>query len=266
MFYNLYHYDPSKALLSVGCILFALLSIGHTWSAVKARAVWWTAFLVGGWMEVAGFIARGIGTTQLSALSTYIVQTLFLLLPPAFFSASIYMTLRRLVVATARPDLLIIPMRLCTRLFVGADVLSLLLQGAGGGLQTSTNDASKSLGQKLVIVGLCIQLVAFTFFLITTWIFSGRLARTTQEVRKIVIGISISGPLILIRSVYRVVEYAQGYTGYIMTHEWALYVFDTLPMLLLTFALFILFPPVEMLAIKAATEPSREHISIEEKA
>lgn len=36
--------------------------------------------------------------------------------------------------------------------------------------------------------------------------------------------------LILIRSIVRVVEYLQGYDGYIMTHEVYLYIFDALVM------------------------------------
>ena len=32
--------------------------------------------------------------------------------------------------------------------------------------------------------------------------------------------------LILVRSVFRIIEYAQGNTGYILSHEYSLYVFD----------------------------------------
>jgi hypothetical protein len=40
----------------------------------------------------------------------------------------------------------------------------------------------------------------------------------------------ISSILILIRSVVRVVEYLQGYSGYLMKHEVFIYVFDALLM------------------------------------
>ena len=40
--------------------------------------------------------------------------------------------------------------------------------------------------------------------------------------------------LIMVRSIFRIIEYAQGYTGYSLSHEWTLYVFDTLLMWLVT--------------------------------
>ncbi len=36
--------------------------------------------------------------------------------------------------------------------------------------------------------------------------------------------------LIFARSIVRMAEYGQGYTGYIISHEWCLYVFDALLM------------------------------------
>lgn len=36
--------------------------------------------------------------------------------------------------------------------------------------------------------------------------------------------------LIIIRSIYRLVEYGTGMDGYMMTHEWSLFIFDTLLM------------------------------------
>lgn len=48
--------------------------------------------------------------------------------------------------------------------------------------------------------------------------------------QKHLIGLYIVSILILIRSIVRVVEYLQGYDGYIMTHEVYLYIFDALVM------------------------------------
>ena len=37
--------------------------------------------------------------------------------------------------------------------------------------------------------------------------------------------------MILIRSAFRLVEYAEGFTGYLQSHEAFFYVFDSVPML-----------------------------------
>lgn len=41
----------------------------------------------------------------------------------------------------------------------------------------------------------------------------------------------IAGSLIIIRNLFRVIEYAQGNDGYLITKEAFLYIFDALPML-----------------------------------
>ena len=57
--------------------------------------------------------------------------------------------------------------------------------------------------------------------------------------------------LIIIRSVFRIVEYVMGTSGYPLRHEWTLYVFDTIPMLVST-ALFYFRYPAEIVPEKSA--------------
>ena len=42
--------------------------------------------------------------------------------------------------------------------------------------------------------------------------------------------IYLSSGLIFLRSIVRLAEYLEGFTGYIMTNEWCLYILDFLPM------------------------------------
>lgn len=48
--------------------------------------------------------------------------------------------------------------------------------------------------------------------------------------------------LIMIRSIFRVVEYVMGQNGYPLKHEWTLYVFDALLMFLVTVVFYMRFP------------------------
>ena len=43
----------------------------------------------------------------------------------------------------------------------------------------------------------------------------------------------ISG-LIMVRSIFRVIEYAMGSKGYLLSHEWSMYIFDSLLMFAVT--------------------------------
>lgn len=52
-------------------------------------------------------------------------------------------------------------------------------------------------------------------------------------------GVSI---LIIIRSIFRIVEYLMGTTGYMLEHEWTLDVFDTVPMLIAAAVFWFRYP------------------------
>ena len=59
------------------------------------------------------------------------MQTLSILLAPAFFTASIYMILGRLIVLVDGESHSPIRVKWLTKIFVGGDVLSFLAQSAG---------------------------------------------------------------------------------------------------------------------------------------
>lgn len=56
--------------------------------------------------------------------------------------------------------------------------------------------------------------------------------------------------LIMVRSIFRVVEYLQGFDGYLLKHEAYLYVFDAL-LMVLVMVLFNWIHPSEIVAIFA---------------
>ena len=50
--------------------------------------------------------------------------------------------------------------------------------------------------------------------------------------------------LIMIRSIFRVVEYIQGNAGYLLRTEWPLYVFDAMLMVIVMAVFLVLHPSV----------------------
>lgn len=113
-------------------------------------------------------------------------------------------------------------------------------------------------GQWIIVGGLCIQLVFFGAFLITSIIFNCRILRAPTEEsqisiargliprdwRELLFALYIVSVLILIRSVYRVVEFVQGNNGYVISHEVYLYVFDASMMFLVMIVMNIFHPSV----------------------
>lgn len=159
-----------------------------------------------------------------------------------------------------------VPVKYMTFTFVMGDVLSFILQGAGGGVMTSGSASLLSVGQWIIVAGLGVQLVFFGAFIITSICFHCRITQSpTQEAKD---SMDTSGPfsrdwrgllfalytasvLILIRSIYRIIEFAQGNSGYVISHEVFLYVFDASMMFLVMIVMNLYHPSVVLCSSEA---------------
>jgi len=108
--------------------------------------------------------------------------------------------------------------------------------------------SSQNLGKNLVLVGLFIQIVFFGFFLICAGLVHWRLKRNptpasmqTSWVKHLSI-LYVTGVLILIRSLFRVAEFAGGHDGPLQSHEIYLYIFDSVLMLGVMVAFNVVHP------------------------
>ncbi|KAG6986632.1 hypothetical protein G7Y79_00075g099040 [Physcia stellaris] len=135
-----------------------------------------------------------------------------------------------------------------TKIFVGGDVLSFLVQSSGGGIMAGRTQKLLDLGQNIVIGGLIVQILSFGFFLIAAVIFHIRINRhptnQSREVpwRRHIKTLYAASILILARSIFRVVEYLQGFSGYLLSHEVFLYIFDAILMLAVMILLNVVHP------------------------
>lgn len=148
------------------------------------------------------------------------------------------MILGRLIRTLRGDHLSLLPARWITRIFVIGDVISFSLQAGGGGIQAGGTLQLYETGEKIIIAGLFCQILIFGFFVATSVLFHHRLLqRPTPKAlsnsipwRRYFYVLYITSGLILVRSVFRVVEYLQGNDGYLISHEVFLYVFDTVLM------------------------------------
>jgi len=103
----------------------------------------------------------------------------------------------------------------------------------------SHNPKMANTGQKIVVGGLFVQIISFGLFIAVALIFHVRMLKvpTTRVLteslpwKKHLTALYVSSTLIMIRSIFRVAEFIQGRDGYLMGHEWFMYVFDTVLML-----------------------------------
>jgi hypothetical protein len=153
--FQFYHYNPSTAAAVIFVVLFAVVTLFHTFKVFQKRTWYFIPFLIGGYckyclplnnsecciltfelVETIGYIGRVLSSRQSPdwTLTPYIIQSLLLLLGPALFAASIYMILARIIRLVDGEKHSIIKIKWLTAIFVTGDVLSFFVQ-SGGTLQ-----------------------------------------------------------------------------------------------------------------------------------
>jgi hypothetical protein len=178
------------------------------------------------------------------------------------------MILGRLIRALHAERLSVVPVKWVTKIFVTGDVLSFLLQAGGGGIQAAGSLDMYNIGEKIIIAGLFVQIVVFGFFLVTTVMFYHRQSRNGTVVVTLIpwqrhlAVLYIVSALILVRSIFRVVEYLQGNGGYLISHEIFLYIFDAL-LMAAVMAVFLIYYVDDLDQSRAdKVEPGRENIEL----
>ncbi|KAH6974764.1 RTA1 like protein-domain-containing protein [Ilyonectria destructans] len=263
--FKLYRYTPSLAAAIASVAVFAVLTVLHTWRLLRARAFYFSAFTIGGLFQTIGYCGRIWSHYDTLAIGGFVVQAILILVAPALYAASIYMILGRLIRTLRAEHLSLIPVNWVTRIFVTGDVVAFSLQAGGGGIQAGgTLDLYKT-GEKIIIAGLFCQICVFGFFIVTAMLFHRRLSMAPTRVaargdipwRRYLWVLYITSIIILVRSVFRVVEYLQGNDGYLISHEIFLYIFDTILMAAVMIIFLIWY--VEQLRPKNNTRRRRRH-------
>ncbi|RYP54247.1 hypothetical protein DL769_010384 [Monosporascus sp. CRB-8-3] len=240
--FDFYHYDPSQGAATVFVVVFGLSTVMHGYQLVKHRTWYFIPFFLGGICEALGYAGRIIASTETPdwTVGPYVMQTILILVAAAMLAASIYMVLGRMVRLLQAEHLAFIPVRWTSKIFVTADVISILMQGAGGAMLSIAETVDEfQRGENIIIGGLVVQLVGFSVFIAVAGVFYVRITknptRATDTVdipwRSYMWVMFGSTALILIRSVFRLVEYVQGNDGYLMSREIYLYIFDATLML-----------------------------------
>ncbi|KAI5926027.1 RTA1 like protein-domain-containing protein [Camillea tinctor] len=236
--YYLWPYVPSLVTAVFFINLFVIVTAAQIHKLYKTRQWFCLPFVIGGLMEVVGFVGRAIASEETDQLLPCIIQSIFLLLPPILFAASIYMVLARIIRAARGEQYSLISFSIITKTFVWSDAVSFLIQSTGAGMM-ATGTEMASAGRKTVIFGLFVQIIMFSLFGAVAIVFYVRYKRLSvhavatpaqrwEQTLKMLYLVSV---LIMVRSIFRVFEFVLGEDGYPMQHEWTLYVFDAALML-----------------------------------
>ncbi|KAF4946417.1 hypothetical protein FSARC_14204 [Fusarium sarcochroum] len=265
--FKLYHYDPTIVGSAVFAILFAATTLMHVWQLYRGRSWFLIPLTVGGLLEVIGYAARCKSGNETPdwTLGPYIIQSIFLLVAPALYAATIYMELGRIVTLVDGEGHVLIAKKWMTKIFVAGDVFSFILQAGGGGYQSSGSLEALQNGAKVIIGGLFVQLIFFGIFIVIAVAFHRSIwnsptGRSNSGVpwKKHMIALYVGSMLIMVRSVFRAIEYLQGFDGYLLSHEAYLYIFDAV-LMFLVMILFNWIHPSEVTQILNEREAGKSY-------
>jgi hypothetical protein len=184
------------------------------------------------------------------------MQICCLIISPAFLSAGIYLTLKHIVINFGESWSRLRP-AWYTRIFITGDILSLVLQGAGGGI-AATADAGSSLldtGTNLMIAGVILQVVTLSCFSVLLAEYTIRTYKRRDQLpaevvtlfrktsfRCFIFAIIVAFLGIYIRCVYRIPELSGGWGSEFMRQETDFIVLEGVMIVLSVLVLTVFHP------------------------
>ncbi|KIV96083.1 hypothetical protein PV10_03663 [Exophiala mesophila] len=223
---TVYHYRPSLPANAVFIALFAICMSVHLFQGCYYRT--WTYSInnaVGCITEIIGYSGRIIMYMNPFSFTGFMMQICCITFAPVFFCAAIYITLTK-IVNHLGPKYSRLPPKAYYWIFLPCDIVSLALQGAGGGLSTDSSGSSQ-IGVNVALAGLSFQVVTLTCFsglcidYAIRYYRSKDVAKTpvTRPFKVFAIFLAIAILLILARCIFRVDELSEGYSGHLIRNE-----------------------------------------------
>lgn len=181
-----------------------------------------------------------------------------LTIAPVFISASIYLSLARIIAVYGRDVSRLAP-RTLALVFIASDFASLVLQAIGGGMADTSNDvATGNTGRWVMVAGLLLQAISLAVFLLLSldfFLLLGRRRgaaldptpararlRASLHFRLFLAALFLAVAAILARSVFRVAELWGGFRGDLWNNETDFLVLDGAMMALAALLLTLLHP------------------------
>ncbi|KAI9703065.1 MAG: hypothetical protein M1820_005937 [Bogoriella megaspora] len=243
---SVWFYDPNKAAPILFIILFFLTATLHTYQTLRYRA-WSTTLLVplAGYIFLSGLCVRLAGAYNPTSLGIVIASTVLVLTGPVMYAAANYFILGRTLhyIPWLSP---IHPGRVVTTFLALDGVCEVLIgNGASRVANRGLTPKERDVGNGLVKASLILQAVVFVGFYAVAGIFHSRAIKAgvlNKNLKIVLYTVYVSAGLITVRCIYRVVEYFEGYTGTVYTHEVYFWVFEAASMLLNSVLLNIFHP------------------------
>ncbi|KFY45245.1 hypothetical protein V494_01063 [Pseudogymnoascus sp. VKM F-4513 (FW-928)] len=269
---SIFRYQPQLILAIIPLALFGVLTIGHIISGWRYKTWTYTiAILIGLFLELAGYVGRMLAHDNPFLDKYYLLQIVVLTCAPVLFCAAIYICLGRIVVICG-PEMSRLRPGWYTPIFLTCDLVSLCLQGAGGAITSTAEDApGRQQGINIMLGGLGFQVATIGLFgfLFVEFLWrthaSHKVSNDIQNASRaqskrwtaFLWSLGSATVLILIRSIYRVAEMAGGYDGKLMKDEITFLVFEGILIVVAVLLLLVFHPGAVMDGFGGAVKSRR---------
>ncbi|KAF2279763.1 RTA1-domain-containing protein [Westerdykella ornata] len=254
---TLYGYAPSIGANATFAAIFFICLIIHLILGIRYKT--WTFMIALGFGclgEGIGYIGRILLWNNPYDELGFQIQICCLIISPAFIAAGVYLTLKHIVInfgerwSRLRPSWY-------TRFFIGGDILSLVLQGAGGGIAATAERGSTMLdvGTNLMIAGVIWQVVCLGLFGYFLAEYTFRTHRHRDELTpesmtlfhskkfRLFVGATMTAYVtILARCIYRIPELTGGWGNPLMRAEVEFIVLEGLMIVISVLVLTVFHP------------------------
>ncbi|KAF9432901.1 hypothetical protein BGZ76_010165 [Entomortierella beljakovae] len=284
-------YDPNFTGNLILGIIYVLLGLAFSFHCYRHKDKWAICLPIGAIASGAGYFIRLTFDRKTVTLGPFILMNCLVVISPSFFLAFNYMLYGRFITAIdpkfgnnsgseskmEKSKFSFIPPLIVGRTFIISDIVSFFIQVGAGGIQASAADTDPELskmGDKLFLAGVTVQGISYLLFtILLTFAFlrliEDRKKNYPSQLEKgwtgldidtlyIVGGLYLSSVFIIIRSLYRIIEFTQGYEGYLITHEVFLFVLDAAPLVLAIGVWAFLWPSALLNVIKERTRANEQ--------
>ncbi|EYB24022.1 hypothetical protein FG05_03045 [Fusarium graminearum] len=258
--YTVYGYRPSLWVNTLLVSLFTIALFANIWLGIRFRIRAYAIVLALACLaQIVGYGARiGMYFLPFNAIP-FQAQVCCLIIGPAFNSAAVYLMLKYIVTLFGSEWSLLKP-KLYTIIFIGADIVSLVLQAAGGGIAATTaigDDDMLNLGNSIMMAGIAFQVATLSVFALLATAFCIRRVRAVKSYplngnalktwqgarfRWFVCGLFTAFLTIYIRCAYRIAEMRGGWGNKLMKEQIPFILLEGLMILIATLAQTILHP------------------------
>ncbi|CAI6333310.1 unnamed protein product [Periconia digitata] len=261
MDYAMLRYRPSIAGNSIYLVCFVILLAAHLFFGVRKKTYKYCGVVCLGIVgEIAGYVGRLMLYNNPYNMDNFLMNLVPLTIAPALFTGGIYLCLGRVITAIGAENSRIKP-KMYTYIFVGADLVSLILQAIGGAMASMANDDDgRDLGVNIMIAGLIFQVVSMSLFGIWGDFVlrtnkakkNGTLSRiqpplysqlrSSGNLKWFQWSLAVATILIYIRCIYRVAELWGGFQSHLANDEVTFMIFEG-PLIIIAVSAMAMFHP-----------------------